>query len=57
MRNKMGYYVFALHSETIFYILWLRCQYVVSLQAASLLDDIHKLKNENFLLIHGTADG
>uniref|UniRef100_A0A673HZF7 Uncharacterized protein n=1 Tax=Sinocyclocheilus rhinocerous TaxID=307959 RepID=A0A673HZF7_9TELE len=26
------------------------------LQAASLLDDIHKLKDENFLLIHGTAD-
>ncbi|KTF93979.1 hypothetical protein cypCar_00019398, partial [Cyprinus carpio] len=25
-------------------------------KAASLLDDIHKLKNENFLLIHGTAD-
>uniref|UniRef100_A0A672MUS6 Uncharacterized protein n=1 Tax=Sinocyclocheilus grahami TaxID=75366 RepID=A0A672MUS6_SINGR len=33
-----------------------QCQYVVSLQAASLLDDIHKLKDENFLLIHGTAD-
>uniref|UniRef100_A0A8C2KG03 Uncharacterized protein n=1 Tax=Cyprinus carpio TaxID=7962 RepID=A0A8C2KG03_CYPCA len=27
-----------------------------SYMAASLLDDIHKLKNENFLLIHGTAD-
>ncbi|XP_016376417.1 inactive dipeptidyl peptidase 10-like [Sinocyclocheilus rhinocerous] len=27
-----------------------------SYTAASLLDDIHKLKDENFLLIHGTAD-
>uniref|UniRef100_A0A8C2EGX4 Uncharacterized protein n=1 Tax=Cyprinus carpio TaxID=7962 RepID=A0A8C2EGX4_CYPCA len=27
-----------------------------SYMAASLLDDIHKLKDENFLLIHGTAD-
>uniref|UniRef100_A0A8C1IU25 Uncharacterized protein n=1 Tax=Cyprinus carpio TaxID=7962 RepID=A0A8C1IU25_CYPCA len=27
-----------------------------SYMAASLLEDIHKLKNENFLLIHGTAD-
>ncbi|XP_021325694.1 inactive dipeptidyl peptidase 10 isoform X2 [Danio rerio] len=27
-----------------------------SYMTASLLDDIHKLKDENFLLIHGTAD-
>lgn len=35
------------------------CSHIILLflQTASLLDDIHKLKDESFLLIHGTADG
>lgn len=26
-------------------------------QTASVLEDVNKLKDENFLIIHGTADG
>lgn len=33
------------------------CVIAVSPQAASLLEDATKLKNEQFLLLHGTADG
>lgn len=33
------------------------CVIAVSPQAASLLEDATKLKNEQFLILHGTADG
>lgn len=29
----------------------------VSFQTASLLEEVNKLKDENFLILHGTADG
>lgn len=29
----------------------------VCFQTASLLDEANKLKDENFLILHGTADG
>lgn len=29
----------------------------MSFQTASLLEEVNKLKDENFLILHGTADG